>query len=523
MRIRLIVPLFLAMLAMRAPVGAAQDHQHDLGTVTFPVTCNAEAQARMSRGVAMLHSFWFTEARPVFESVAAADPACGIAYWGVAMTYFGNPMAGGTAAASQGPGWAAAQKAQQVGAKSDRDRGYVDAAVALFRDYATVDNRTRMRAYEAALARIVDRNPRDTESMIFYQLMVVANAPPLDLTFSNQKKAAETLIALYKEQPNHPGLAHYIIHAFDSPPLANLALPAARQYAGIAPAAPHAQHMPSHIFTRLGLWDESIASNRHSADLEPTPAAKSHASDYMTYAYLQQGRDAQALQVITDLGGTLTGTFRGGAINTYNGLAMAARYALERDDWKGAAALVPATAPYAAELVNHFARGIGAARSGDVATAREAEAALARDVTLSTTANDSYWATLITAQRLAVGAWIAHAQGNHAEAETLAREAAAREETVEKPPVTPGPLLPARELLGDLLMLHGKPALALEAYEATLVREPNRARTLTGAARAAKAAGKPDVARKYYTALANLMDPASPRPELREARTFLGR
>ncbi|MGH7462916.1 MAG: hypothetical protein ACREMA_18070, partial [Longimicrobiales bacterium] len=224
----------------------AQEHRHseELGTVSFPVACNAEAQRHMNRAVAMLHSFWFPEARKTFEAAAAADPSCGIAYWGAAVTYFGNPMGGGVVREQQAPGWAAAQKAEQIGAKNERDRAYIEAALALFRDYDKVESRVRMRAYEQALKRIVDANPQDSEARIFHGIFMVANAPPTDLTFAQQKKAAEVLTALYKEQPRHPGLAHYIIHAFDSPPLAQHALDAARQYAGIAPAAPHALHMP---------------------------------------------------------------------------------------------------------------------------------------------------------------------------------------------------------------------------------------------------------------------------------------
>ena len=511
-----------ASIALFATLGAplaAQEHGHaELGNVTFPVTCNAPAQAEMHRAVAMLHSFWFTEARKTFEGVAQADPACGIAYWGVALTHFGNPMAGGSTGPAQVAGWEAAQKAVQIGGKSDRDRAYIDAAVALFKDYATTTNRARMQAYEAAFQSIVTRYPDDTEGRIFHDIFLVATAPPTDLTFAQQKKAAEELTELYRKQPRHPGLAHYIIHAFDSPPLARNALDAARQYADIAPAAPHAIHMPSHIFTRLGYWDESIKANRRSADLEPTPGAKSHALDYMVYAYLQQGRDDAARKVIEEIGGNTAGEYSTGALGSYNALAMPARFALERDDWTTAAALKVVTAPPSAEAVTHFAKALGAARSGNLETAKQEIAALEKMVTDLTAAKDAYWSHVVDAQRMAVTAWIAHAEGRHREALQLARAAADKEEQVEKHPVTPGPLIPARELLGDILMVHNQPADALAAYEATLTREPNRERTIAGAARAAKAAGKADVARKYYAALVTLMDPQSSRPELTEAK-----
>jgi tetratricopeptide (TPR) repeat protein len=518
LRIAAVVALALAPSTVRA-----QDHQHhdEVGAVVFPVSCNAEAQSRMNRAVAMLHSFWFPEARRTFESVVEADARCGIAYWGVAMTHFGNPMAGGTSAQGQAAGWTAAQRAAAIGGTSDRDRAYIDAAVALFQDHETLNNRARMVKYEAALRRIVDSHPKDTEAQIFHAIFRVANASPTDLTFAQQKDAARVLTQLYREQPKHPGLAHYIIHAFDSPPLANLALDAARQYASIAPAAPHALHMPSHIFTRLGYWDESIKTNRRSADLEPTPGGKSHPMDYLVYAYLQQGRDAAALAVMKEIGGDTTGEYIAGSLGSYNALAMPARYALERDDWKSAAALVVGTGTPEALAVTHFAKGLGAARAGDVALAGQQVAALEKIVAALVARKDTYWPIVVDAQRMAISAWIAYADGRHDEAMRLARQAADNEEKVEKHPVTPGPLIPARELLGDILMLHKQPAQALDAYEATLAREPNRARTLTGAARAANAAGRRDVAAKYYRQLIELMDPQSSRPELAEAKKFV--
>jgi hypothetical protein len=439
------------------------------------------------------------------------------------MAYFGNPMAGGSVAEGQAAGWDAAQKAASTGGKSDRDRAYIDAAVALFKDHATLNNRARMLKYEAAMKSIVDRFPGDTEATIFHAIFRVANAPPTDLTFAQQKDAARVLTRLYALQPQHPGLAHYIIHAFDSPPLANLALDAARQYASIAPAAPHALHMPSHIFTRLGYWDESIRTNRRSADLEPTPGGKTHPMDYMVYAYLQQGRDEAALAVIEEVGGNTDGEYIAGALGSYNALAMPARFALERDDWEGAASLMvspAATVPEAA-AVTHFAKGLGAARSGDVARAKQEVAAMEGIVASLEARKDPYWPVVVDAQRMAVSAWVAHAEGRHADALRLARDAADREEVVEKHPVTPGPLIPARELLGDILMVHNQPVEALVAYEATLTREPNRTRALLGAARSARAAGRHDLANQYYRSIIDIMDPGAKRRELEEAKAFV--
>ncbi len=510
--------------ATRPGSARPDDHQHQhhaLGQVSFPVACNAAAQVRMNTAVAMLHSYWFPEALKTFESVVQADPTCGIAYWGAALSHFGNPMGGGSGAQGQAAGWAAAQRGAAIGAASDRDRAYVDAAVVLFRGHETIGNRPRMQAYEQALGAIAARYPEDHEAAIFHAMFMVANAPATDLTFARQKRAAAILTEMYRRQPQHPGLAHYIIHAFDSPSLASLALEAARQYATIAPAAPHALHMPSHIFTRLGYWDESIATNRRSADAEPTPGGKSHPLDYLVYAYLQQGRDAQALAAIREIGGDTRGEYIAGTLGSYNALAMPARYALERDDWAAAADLAVGDAVPSAAAVTRFARGLGAARAGRVDLARDEVRALEQLVRTLTTQQDAYWALVVDAQRLAVSAWVARAEGRGAEALDLARRAAEMEEQVEKHPVTPGPLIPARELLGDILLAYQRPAEALAAYEKNLEREPNRARTLTGAFRAARAAKRPEAAGQYAKAIVSLMDSASLRPERREAQQVL--
>jgi tetratricopeptide (TPR) repeat protein len=468
----------------------------------------------MNTAVAMLHSFWLSEARKTFESAAQADPACGIAYWGVALTHFGNPFAGGPGPDGLKAGLAAAEKGASIGGKNARDRAYIDAAVALYKNYETVDSRTRMRAYGAALQQIAAQDPNDVETAIFSAFWMVPNASPTDLTFAEQKKAAQILNPLFAKYPQHPGLAHYIIHAFDSPPLAHLAIGAARRYAEIAPDAPHAQHMPSHTFTRLGYWDESIKTNRRAADLEPTAGAKAHPADYMVYAYLQKGQDEQARAVLAEVGINPTGVDGTGAVwvGSYNAVAMAARYALERDDWAAATQLaVPDNQPAFIQAVARFARALGHARQGHAEPARAEINELSRLVNVLTERKDTYWPIVVDAQRMAAEAWVLHAEGKHAEALALAAQAADKEEIVEKHPVTPGPLIPARELQGDILMLHKQPAEALAAYEATLKKEPNRLRTLAGAARAARAAGRADVAAKYQGEVRKLIDPASPR------------
>jgi tetratricopeptide (TPR) repeat protein len=510
--------ILLGLALALSPAGLiAQEHKHsnELGTVEFATGCNAAAQAKMNTAVAMLHSFWLAEARKTFEAAAAADPACGVAYWGVAITHFGNPFAGGPGAEGNKAGLAAAEKAASIGGRNARDQAYVDAAVALYHDHERVDNRTRMRAYEQALGKQHALDPSDTETAIFHGLWLTATAPPLDLTFAQQKQAAEILNPLFVKYPQHPGLAHYIIHAFDSPPLAMQALDAARRYAEIAPAAPHALHMPSHTFTRLGYWDESIKTNRKSADLEPTPGAKAHASDYMVYAYLQQGRDDAALSVLKEIGLQPTGVDGTGAtagLGGYNAIAMQARYALEREDWKAAASLqiVPNQPPFV-EAVTRFARALGAARTKDQAAARVEINELNKLVEKLTAAKDPYWPIVVDAQRMAAEAWVAHLEGEHDAALSLAAQAAAKEETVEKHAVTPGPLIPARELYADILMLHGKPADALVQYELTLKHEPNRLRTLIGAAKAAQASKNSEALSKYRHEVMKQMDPTSPR------------
>ena len=514
----------VTMLALTVTAAGAQDHKHpspSVGSVRFPVSCTPAAQERMHTAVAMLHSFWFPEARRAFESVAAADPGCGMAKWGIALTHFGNPLAGGSGPEAQALGAAAAADALRIGARSARDSAYIASVVTLFRDHANVPTRQRLVDYEAALQAIVARHPDDTEASILHAIIMVANAPPTDRTYAKQHAAAAVLTKLYAVQPQHPGLAHYIIHAFDAPSLAHHALAAARQYAAIAPDAPHALHMPSHTFTRLGYWNESIATNRRSADAEPQLGAKAHPMDYLVYAYLQQGRDGAARAVLAELGATREQDYLAGVLGSYNGRAMAARIPLEQDDWSAAARLPLADDPPSVRAVTQFARALGAARAGDATAARAEADRLGAIVEALRAARDEYWAHVVGAQHRAVQAWIARAEGRHDDALRLAREAADAEDEVEKHPVTPGPLIPARELYGDILFAHGQPSAALAAYEATMQREPNRLRTLHGAARAAARAGDAAKAAKYYAAIVELVHPESRHPARTEALAHL--
>jgi tetratricopeptide (TPR) repeat protein len=441
------------------------------------------------------------------------------------MTVLVNPMARFSPSAEHlAEGLAAAEKAAELGREvTPRERGYIDAALALYRDHDTVDFPARMKLHEEAMKAVYDEFPEDPEAAIFYGRAIVANAPPTDMTFARQIHAGEIMEPLFEKYPDHPGLAHYIIHAFDAPAVARHGLEAARRYAAIAPAAPHALHMPSHIFTRLGYWDESIETNSRSAQAEPNPDAAVHPMDYMVYAYLQQGRDAAAREVV-ERAVNLPTRFYGGTLG-YNFAAMPARFALERASWQDAANLtVPTGALPHVEAITRFARAIGAARGGDAASAEKEVEALEVLGEKLEASNDAYWSTIVEAQRLTAAAWVAHSRGDEASAVQLARDAAALEETVEKHPVTPGPLLPARELEADLLMELGRPAEALASYEKTLEREPRRARALFGAARAAEQSGNDSKARTLYGELAELMSGADPdRPEPAAAREYLAK
>lgn len=516
----------LASALAASPITAQHDHAkpgEKLGAVSFSTSCAPGVQQLFNTATAMLHSFWFDEANKAFTAVASADSTCAMAHWGVAMTAWGNPFARqALGAEQQRRGLAAAERAAALSARaSHREQMYIDAAAALWRDADKADHLTRLARHEAAMKKLYEAHPEDPEAAMFYARALVANAAPTDLAFTSQLRAASLLEPLFTRQPDHPGLAHYIIHTFDSPKLANQGLSAAKRYASIAPDAPHALHMPSHIFTRLGLWDESIQTNRRSAAAEPDSNAAVHANDYMVYAYLQEGRDGEAWSVVARTKAPSDRFY--GAILGYNAAAMQARYALERSAWADAAALpVPDKSALFVEGVTRFARAIGAARSGNSAQASAEVTALAALRDSLKAHKDAYWSTIVEAQRLAASAWIARAEGKNDDAVRLAREGADLEETVEKHPVTPGPLLPARELEADLLLELGRPADALRSYEMTLVREPRRARALFGAARAAEKAGNAAEAKKRYTELLALLDRAdASRGEVKVAKAFL--
>jgi len=534
--------LAAAVLALpaRAP-GQEHHHAHDageqLGVVHFPTSCSG-VDADFTRAVALLHSFDYEESRKAFQDVARKDPRCGMASWGVAMTWYHALWAPPTPK-DLAAGAAAARKAQELGAKTDRERGYIAAIGAFYRDWEDRDHATRANDYKAAMETLAKRFPDDHEATIFCALEIRATAPENDPTHAEQKRAAKLLNDLLPVEPNHPGIAHYMIHAFDYPGLAAEALPAARSYAKIAPSSPHALHMPSHIFTRLGLWQESIDSNLASADAGRRIVARTHpgatafetlhALDYLEYAYLQIGDGAGAHRVLDEAAAARTfdePAFQAG----YALAAIPARWALERRDWKAAAALEPPradlpwqTMPYVPAITS-YARALGAARSGQLDRARadlEDLAKMAVGLRASPVPGPYDWAGQVESMRLAAAAWVAHADGKTAEAVETARAAAALEEKIGKHPVTPGALLPARELAGDLLLAMNRPAEALAEYETSLRDSPGRFNGLLGAAQAAERSGNAARARELYAQLVAQCVAGSSRPELGQARRFL--
>jgi hypothetical protein len=518
--------LLLAALIVVLSTGMAMGHEKDekLGRVHFAVSCSQEAQTQFERAVALLHSFWYAEAVKGFTAVTETDPTCAMGYWGIAMSLW-YPLWQPPSEAMLKKGWAAVEQAKAVGGKTEREQGYIAAIEMFYKDAGTVDHRTRSLAYEKAMEQLSLRYPEDREGAVFYALALNATASPNDKTYANQLKATAILERVFTEQPEHPGVAHYLIHSYDYPPLADRGLDAARRYAKIAPSAPHALHMPSHIFTRLGLWQESIDSNRDSAS-----AAKAHSStfeqlhalDYLAYAYLQGAQDMAAKRVLDERNAVAQDDLENFAA-AYAYAAIPARYTLERRRWSEAIDLEPRPSKVKyTEAITYFARAIAAARNGDVSRARENVEKLQSLQAALVEAKQTYWAEQVEVQRRVAAAWAAYADGKNGEALELMRAAADLEDSTEKHPVTPGPISPAREQLGELLLELNEPAQALKAFEASLQREPNRFNGIYGAARAAELSGDRDKARKYYESLMTLGEKAdTERPELQQAKAYL--
>lgn len=504
-----------------------------LGVVNFATSCSEPAQQEFNRAVALLHSFQFARAIAGFNSVLRSDPTCGIAYWGMALSDWSNPFAAGLKDSTQlESGRQDAARGKTLSAKTERERSYIAAVGALYADFEHTSQRTRLLTYRDAMQDIAAKHPEDHEAQIFYALSLAASEDPSDKTYASRCEAGAILEKLFRAEPDHPGLAHYIIHAYDVPPLASRALPAARRYSAIAPDAPHALHMPSHTFTRTGLWQESIDVNvaaTKAARREGQTAEELHGYDYEMYAFLQIGQDAAARQIVEDLPGIAArfdpkAIISGAASPSAGYFALAAipaRYALERRDWRRASQLPVLETPYPyTDAITWFARGMGAARLGQVPLAIASKNALSRIHQRLSHANESYWAEQVNIQEMSISAWTALAQGKSGYALRLMKSAADMEDGTEKSAITPGPLAPARELLGEMLLQTNDPSQALEQFELTLKKEPDRFRTLYGAARAAQLAGKHDVSRKYFESLLRVaaQSDSSERPEISEAR-----
>ena len=522
------IALSLAILALTRSAVFAQEER--LGEVNFPVSCNAEASKRFQRAAALYHSFDWPRVTKAFEAVLEADPQCGMAWWGIALATLDNPFVWPISAKQVADGSAAVEKAKALGAKTQRERDYIAAIEVFYKDGETAPHRQRALAYENAMEKLAKKYPKDVEAQVLYALALSANFEPTDKKYTKQLKAAKLLEPVFKKYPHHPGAAHYLIHSYDYPPIAGKGLDAARRYAAIAPSAPHALHMPSHIFTRVGYWKDSVESNRASFNSTKDVRTQLHALDYMTYAYLQMGQDAEARRALDEM--LKIQKIPGeNFVAAYALAAIPARLAVERDRWADAAALMPqpseATFPWNkfpnAAAVTVFARGLGAARAGNVTGAKkEIERLTTRVKPAMIAAKQMYWADQADIQIKVIESWVAKAEGDSERALQLARAAADHEDSTEKHAVSPGPIIPARELLGDLLMELGQPAGALKEYEVSTAKEPNRFRGLYGAARAAEASGNMTKARAWYTKFTLVTAQADTGvAEVERAKTFL--
>lgn len=512
-------------------------HQHGtgekLGAVHFATSCNDAAQSDIDHAVALLHSFQFSRAIDNFDLALGKDPTCTIAYWGIALSDWGNPFAPGRIDKSLLQlGRESAERGEKLGAKTDRERAYLSAVGKLYGDFESTPQKARWLAYRNAMGDAANNYPQDHEAQIFYALALAVAADPGDKSYTDQLKAGAILEKLFEEEPTHPGLAHYIIHAYDVPALAGRALPAARRYAEIAPDAPHALHMPSHTFTRLGDWQESIVSNvaaAAAARRQGQTAEELHASDYETYAYLQTGQDVAAGRIVGSLP-EIASRFEPKAVLIGAGppaagyfalAAIPARYALERREWQQAEQLPLRETPFPfTDAITWFARGLGAARLRHTAAADEAFTALKRIQERLSGANEPYWARQVEIQALAVAAWSALAKGTNIEALQQMESAADMEDKTEKSVITPGPISPARELLGEMLLQTNEPAKALDQFEATLKKEPRRFNSLYGAAHAAELSGNRSTSQRFFRELLSVCtQPDKPaRSELQEAK-----
>ena len=525
----------LALVLCVVPVAISQEEHHhamtaeEVGSVHFLTSCRPDLTDPFNRSVAMLHSFQYEQARQAFTEISERDPQCAMAQWGVAMSHYHGMWDNGDTAA----GRLALNQARQTAAgnakTTPRENAYIDALAEIYREDGK-DAYAHSQAFELKMGALQAANPQDDEAAIFHALSLAITAPKTDKTFANQRKCGEILEPIFARQPHHPGIAHYIIHCYDNPVLAEQGLGAARIYAKIAPASAHANHMPSHLFTRVGSWDESISSNLKSAELAAAAEVDSkngeardqrlHAMDYLEYAELQSGRVSKAKAVLDEMnalppvsGLTLTGN--------YGASAIPARYAIELGNWEQASQLRVAEGgvPWA-QAITWTAIGIGSARSKNPERAVQAEQKLADLRDAIAKQNNSYWSNQVEVERREVAAWIAELNGKSEDALKLARSAAELEESMDKAAVTPGAVTPAREILAELLMSGHQPKESLVEYQAVLKIAPNRFNALYGAARAADAAGDATTASGYFRKLTEVAV-GDERPELKTARQNL--
>jgi predicted Zn-dependent protease len=497
-------------------------HHQALGKVHFPVSCSAEAQATFDEAMKLQHSFWYQASEKKFHEVLKTDPTCVMAHWGRALSLLYNPFLP-PPQKNLAEGFAALQEAHRSGPKTEREAGFINALLAFYRDHDQKDHRTRVLQYEQAMEALAARFPDDPEVRIYYALSLNVAASPTDKTYAKPLKAAEILEAEWNRQPDHPGVVHYLVHTYDYPPLAEKGLKAATRYSEVAPDAPHALHMPSHIFTRVGHWQQSVDSNTRAS--EKAGAANElddllHASDYMVYAYLQMGQDEAARRIVVDRERHAEAKMIRPA-GPFALVAMKARFAMERGAWAEAASLQPRPTSFPfVDAITHYARAVGFARSGKAEDAAKEVEALTKLVTVLE--KDAYWKEQVDIQRQSASAWVAFARGEREEALTRMRAAADRETKTEKHVVTPGPLAPARELLAEMLLEMNRPAEALQEFEAVQKNEPNRFRAVSGAARAAEQGGNQEVARAQYGKLVQIAAKSdSARPELEAAKKYL--